>query len=626
MPVSRGSRSLRLALLASVVGAALPLHATEQSDDEKLSAAITRSLGEEGVPSAAVALVSDDQLTFTAGFGEGPQGPATPASLYRVGALSELVVALVALRLAERGVVDLEAKVLDLVPGLSIENPWEATQPLLLAHLLEHTSGLEELLPRERISEDPLSPLLPLRALVALRPRTVRWEPGTRASFSSANLTLAALALETAAKTPLPELARREVFEPLGLFGTSYASDEARQSLTIGAYRGAAGADARPLHWAARGLLSSARDLGLLVRVLTAGGSPGGEPFLRPGSIERLARGRTLPVSDQLHGPAFSTLAVFDDGFWAQARLGDTPGALCEVRWYPREHKGYALLIGDGAGQEARTRIGLLVRRHLLKTVRPPEPPPRVDVPREQLSRRVGFWASVSPSDRLTAPLERLFGDAELRVEERPDGAANLRLRVAFGSARTLLALGSDVFRVEGEQQPTVAFVSAASGKPRMMLRGALFEQHTVPEALWMRLRLALAVLTLLGLASALALALWWVPRALLGVAPESADLRLRALPVLSALVLLAWALVRGVSTQELGRVNLTSVLLWLLPLAWTALSLATLLFALRAVPQHGGQARRLVWMHSFFVAVLSCGFAGFLAWNGLLGIRTWAL
>lgn len=617
-----------LAVVACLLAPALPARALDETPRtaDELKAAITRVLEEEQVPSAAVALVSGDTLSLTAGFGAGPDGPATPASLYRLGSASELVVALVAQRLAERGVVDLEQPLRALAPGVTFESTFEAAHPLRLSHLLEHTSGLEELLPRESVSVAPASALEPVGALAALHRRVLRWAPGSRFAFSSANATLAALALEQAARTPFDELARREVFEPLGLMGTSYALAEAQRGQPLGAHRGSELADARPLHWPARGLLSSARDLGLLLRVLTARGAPGQEPYLRPESIDRLARGRTLPVADRLYGPAPATAAVFDDGFWAQARRGQTQGSLSELRWVPREQRGYVLLVGDGHGDAARARIGLLLRRFLLKDLRPPEPSPRAAVPREELAGRAGFWVRISPSDHLVEPLDRLLGNVEVLVDDHPDGAADLRLRVGFHAARSLLPLGGEVFRFDGEPQPTVAFESPAAGPARLWLRGDLYEKRTVLQALWMRVRFALTVLTLLGLASALAFAGVWVPRALFRSLGETADLRLRTLPALSALVgLLLW-LVSAASTQDPGAFNLTSALYWLLPLLWTALSLSTLLVALRAVPQRAGLSRRLVWMHAFFVAVLSCGLAGWLAWNGLLGIRPWAL
>jgi len=48
------------------------------------------------------------------------------------------------MKLKEQGKISLDARVSDIAPEIPIVNPWEKTNPVTVAELLEHTGGLHD--------------------------------------------------------------------------------------------------------------------------------------------------------------------------------------------------------------------------------------------------------------------------------------------------------------------------------------------------------------------------------------------------------------------------------------------------------------------------------------------------
>ena len=64
---------------------------------------------------------------------------------FRIGSNSKIFVALAVLKLQEQGKLSLKDRVRDLIPEIKFENGWEDTNPILVEHFLEHTTGWDDL-------------------------------------------------------------------------------------------------------------------------------------------------------------------------------------------------------------------------------------------------------------------------------------------------------------------------------------------------------------------------------------------------------------------------------------------------------------------------------------------------
>ncbi|WP_421789145.1 serine hydrolase domain-containing protein [Hyphobacterium sp.] len=184
------------------------------------------------VPGAAVAVWRDGEIIWShavgaAVFGEDGmtvQRPLTPQSSLRVASISKLVTALTALRLAEDGLVELDA---DVSGVLGFDLPVQpGGAPVTLGALLSHTSGICDPAVYWAAAGDTLQALLTGDA-------TCPYPPGEGWRYANINYGLAAQVMEIAAQERFDRLAASHVLTPMGLdagFNWSGVSRVTRQN------------------------------------------------------------------------------------------------------------------------------------------------------------------------------------------------------------------------------------------------------------------------------------------------------------------------------------------------------------------------------------------------------------
>ncbi len=231
---------------------------------------------------------------------------------FRIGSVTKLFTATVAVQLAEEGVVDLDAPVADVIPDRSAG--FEHGQQMTLRQLLGHTAGLPpDLEPgffaeaRELNSVAEGEVEASCSAVADLDPLDYPEEgalfgPGTAWSYSNIGYWLAGAVIEAATGEPLEDAYRSRILEPLGMEETWLDCPEAaRGELAAGIHP----PDVRspidflpretdePLDvahealWraagAAGGLVSTADDMTVFARALF-----GGELFDDPASLDAM--------------------------------------------------------------------------------------------------------------------------------------------------------------------------------------------------------------------------------------------------------------------------------------------------------------------------------------------------
>jgi CubicO group peptidase (beta-lactamase class C family) len=175
------------------------------------TAALAREIPDQmrigGVPGLSVAVVERGRVVWTGAFGTVNDTAGTPLdreTVFEAASMSKPVFAYLVLRLAERGDFDLDRPLLEMV-----EYPRLASDPrarrITGRMALSHASGLPNW------GGDTL--------------RT-SFEPGTDYGYSGEGFTLLQKALERSTGRPLDELARREVFRPLGMTRSSFVWQE----------------------------------------------------------------------------------------------------------------------------------------------------------------------------------------------------------------------------------------------------------------------------------------------------------------------------------------------------------------------------------------------------------------
>ena len=117
-----------------------------QAAGDTLAGDVAASLREEGLAGAVWSEVRDDGAISTgaAGLSNAASKAAMQADTrVQVGSVAKVGVALGVLRLVTENRLALDTPLAQVLPGLKLKNPWQGSDPVRIRHLLDHTSGLD---------------------------------------------------------------------------------------------------------------------------------------------------------------------------------------------------------------------------------------------------------------------------------------------------------------------------------------------------------------------------------------------------------------------------------------------------------------------------------------------------
>jgi D-alanyl-D-alanine carboxypeptidase len=138
--------------------AAMPLPMAAGPADENLDGYVAAYMTAMNAPGLTLCLTDASRTVRTAGYGFADVDKHVAVNdehLFQIGSITKSFVALVLLQLHDEGKLDLQAPVLNYLPGLPIETGFG---PISVHHLLTHTSGLPDNL--DVFSSDPAARLV----------------------------------------------------------------------------------------------------------------------------------------------------------------------------------------------------------------------------------------------------------------------------------------------------------------------------------------------------------------------------------------------------------------------------------------------------------------------------------
>ncbi len=588
-------------------------------DEAELRARLEGILAENGIPGMGVVIADRSGTRWVAGIGKSNVATGTdagPDTLFRTGSISKMLVGLAAVRLQREGKLDLSAPVRSLAPEIHCDNPWEATDPVRVVHLLEHTTGWDDITQREWANEDP-KPLTLREALdFDPRARTSRWRPGTRFSYSNAGPAVAAYILEKIAGERYEDHATKTFLSPLGMATATFFLTPESDSLLTRLYREDGRTEYPYQHFLMRpsgSLNASPREMGRFITFLLDRGKVGETQVVSAADVERVE----TPVSylgaraglRTGYGLGSSTL-LERDGFVWHGHNGGLDGARSELYYLVEPGIGYFFSVNtDGDGYK---EIGSLLRAYLTRDVKPPEAAKVVD-PGPEPASYAGWYETSSPRIEGLRFVLRLTTLSRVRPSE-----GGLRVSGWAGHARGhYLATGPGLYRKEGDPEATLALVTDP-------VEGRLIQTKDVtltPIPWWLAwLEIALGAAALLGMVSVPLFALVWLPRKLLGRLKGARHFTVRLWPLaaVSAFVAAPLFLLRA---DTLGRIGPGSVGLTASTLIFAIASVGGLVHILR-VPRR--EVHRFTYAHTLVTSALLSIVTVYLGWYGFIGVHTW--
>lgn len=374
--------ALSLLLLALTVSTAAGQTPTGQDRDALLtrfSAQLASDVESDGVGGIAAGVVVHGDLIWAKGFGWADREagiPMEPSAVSRTGSISKTVTALLLARLVDQGVVGLDDPVVEHLPEFAQVRGLPAGAPAVTLRMLaSHTAGLiREPENRREMTSGPLR-LWEDRVLESLPNTAYDSIPGARYQYSNIGFGALGLALSRAAGVPFMELVEREIFEPLGMTGSTFMAvgEELEPRLATGYVNGSDGSidtEAPAREHAGRGykvpnggVYSTVADLG---RFLGAIAGVPGLRILSEESRRQMVAVQTPEAPDRGYGLGLS-ITTLDDGTRLVGHGGSVAGYTAYMTVEPESGIGVVLLRNYQRGE---TNLGRVARELVAGLVR----------------------------------------------------------------------------------------------------------------------------------------------------------------------------------------------------------------------------------------------------------------
>jgi hypothetical protein len=456
------------------------------------------------------------------------------------------------------------------------------------------------------------------------RSRISRWRPGTRMAYCNSGPAVAAYIVEKLTGQRFEDFVEQNFFRPIGMETATYFPPSSGTATTL--YH-ADGVTPYPywniLYRPAGSINASAKDMAAYVQFYLNRGAVHGVQIVPAADIDRMENpASTWAAKEGMKiGYGLSNYWSIQDGFVYHGHNGGVEGGLTEMNYMPDYGVGYFFSINSGNGDAFR-RVSKAIRAYITRNLQKPSLPPVASLP-ANAADYAGWYEPDSPRVEFTHFLERLTGLSYIRLEKD-----KLLLSSLGGWNRPFLPVVGEQFRrVPKEEFPepvsTLAFL-APKHDGRFIEVGFGTMKH-VPA--WFAVgEIVLAAWFLLAVVSILVYAPFWLLGGLSKKRRRPAERAIRLWPLLAVLSLIACVAIINFAGDDLiarmGNLTKWSAALFLATLAYAVASVMAAIAWWRAPKD---EARSGVRWHSVAVTLALLIAAAYLAYWGMIGLRTWS-
>lgn len=588
---------------------------------DELRTAIEKVLEETKTPAVGLALVNKDGSVWIAGLGKADvekNVEANENTMFRIGSVSKMFVALAVLKLTEEGRLSLQDKVQDLVPEIEFKNPWEDTNPILLEHLLEHTTGWDDFHLTENAHNDPT----PVSLIDGLNyhphSRTSRWIPGTRMSYCNSGPPVAAYIVEKITGQPFEDYIQSNFFRPMGMENMTYfASDEYKQFGATLYQKGKPQEYWNIIMRPSGSINASPKDMAKMVQFFIHRGMIDSVQLINQTSLKRMETpSTTTGAKAGLEcGYGLNNYSSPYKSFVYRQHDGGVPGGLTGFSYLPGHNVGYAFMINSGS-VEAFFRITKLVRDFQTKDFEINEIFTESELTNQHAAVS-GYYMAINPRSQMLYFLERILNVQRIWCKE--DSIFHKYL--IRGEISKYLP--TDGLRFKSAETGLINMIQVNDPLAGEVIHTDLhvLKRISVVEAFG---QLIVGILWVLFMLSAIIFGMIWSVRYWRGKISGGANIRIRFWPLMACLFFLSFFLISVWNSNSLNfsKFGLVSLILMISTIGFAITSFWSVICIIK---ERNKPIKKRVYWHSAILSGLHLIVTCYFLWYGVIGFRTWA-
>ena len=226
-------------VLLMIIWSTLTFVQGTEIDSKEFDTYINRAISDAGIAGMGIAIVSDDSIIFTNGYGYADiqnKLPFTPNTVMNIASISKTFVGVAIMHAVENNLLNLDDDVNNILP-FTVLNPNSPESIITLRHLMSHMSGIQDEntvygacyhyggdspTPLGEFLEDYLSP----NGKNYSKNNFIDNKPGEKFEYSNIGAGLAGYIVEIVTGKPLNVITREIIFEPLGMHNTCWFLSE----------------------------------------------------------------------------------------------------------------------------------------------------------------------------------------------------------------------------------------------------------------------------------------------------------------------------------------------------------------------------------------------------------------
>jgi len=380
---------------------------------------IMTALAEEKLAAAVWSTVDSNGLILADAYGTksfGSKRPMSATDRVQVGSVTKTLLATGIFRLVTINKLNLDIPVEKILPEIRFENQWASSNPVTLRHLLDHTSGLEDLRFWQLFSKK-VNPNTPLMDNFSRDPSVLHiyTKPGTQFAYSNMGYTLLGMIIEAVTKQRYEDYLDRFLLTPLGMTRSTFhfvtqQGKNADKDLAMGHLEEMRPQPTVPMYLRPAGqFTTTAFDMGIFIRFLMSDGKLNRLPFIRedllrsmgnPAASEAIEQGLEIGYSGGLMKRDFNKVIGY-------AHSGNTIGYHAMLYLFPSEKKGFFI----SHNMDSETADYEVFNKILLQSLdlRKPKEQPLAEMPAD-ISKWKGNYIAIRDKIKSFAYLDFLTG------------------------------------------------------------------------------------------------------------------------------------------------------------------------------------------------------------------------